>query len=347
MKAAVTTGPGQIEIHENLPKPQFKEGVLVCVKTTGFCATDVKMIRGLKPGMKYPMIFGHEFSGIVAESTIPKYKNGDRISVAPFCGCGHCYYCLNGEEQFCLNKSVISSGSTAEFDSITPRLAFMASWLMPDEVTWDEGALCEPLACVILSLRSCGFRPGESVLVMGAGVMGQLHVLLSKAWGASHVMVCEPDPVRRQMAKNFGADVIDPTNCENVGEWVRSSLGGRGPDIIIAAAGVKAVADAAIKAAGIATRIHLFGGMPHDTVVEISAFDIHYKRVTLLGTSGFRSVDLQCASDMIKGHTIDLSKIVTHRFSVDRAMEAFNMAQKPEALKVMMDNSEFPNQNYK
>ncbi len=341
MKAAVTTGPGKVEIHTNLPKPQLKDGVLVCVKTTGFCATDVKMIKGLKPGMKYPMIFGHEFSGVVAESTIPKYKSGDRISVAPFCGCGYCYYCLNNEEQLCQNKTVISSGSTAELVSIAPRLANMASWLMPDKVTWDEGALCEPLACVILSLRSCGFKPGESVLVMGAGVMGQLHVLLAKAWGASHVMVCEPDPVRREMAKNFGADVIDPTFCENVGEWARNLLGGKGPEIIIAAAGVKEVAQAAIRAAGIATRIHLFGGMPHETVVEIAAFDIHYKRVTLLGTSGFRSVDLQCASEMIMSNTIDLSKIVTHRFSVDQAIEAFSMAQKPEALKVMMDNADF------
>lgn len=340
MKAALMVATDTIEVRDDLPEPEFNEGILVNVRNTGFCATDVKIIRGhKKPYRPLPMSFGHEFSGVVAKSTIGEYKEGDRVSVSPFCGCGHCKFCLTGHEQLCKNKAHQSGGSTSDFVAIGPVLARKAGWVMPDDVTWEEGAMTEPLACVILSLRSTGFQPGESVLVLGAGYMGMLHVLLAKSWGASRVMVSEPAEFRREMAKNFGADVIDPTKVENVGEWARS-ICGEGPDVIIAAAGVKSVAESAFEAAGYGTRIHLFGGMPTGTMLEVSADQIHYKRVTVLGTSGFRSVDVQTAADMIKGHSIDLKPLVTHRFKVREAQAAYEMAQQPTALKVMMENTD-------
>jgi L-iditol 2-dehydrogenase len=151
-------------------------------------------------------------------------------------------------------------------------------------------------------------------------------------------MVSEPSEVRRNIAKKFEAEVIDSASGEDVGEWARR-LCGEGPDIIIAAAGTKQIADAAIKAAGLNSRIHLFGGMPRDTIVSIPAYDIHYKNVTLLGTSGFRSEDYRTAAEMIKSHSIDVRKLITHRYPVDKALEAFEMAQQPEALKVMLENT--------
>jgi L-iditol 2-dehydrogenase len=211
---------------------------------------------------------------------------------------------------------------------------------MADDVDWEEGAMAEPLACVILALRKTGFVPGESVLVLGAGFMGMLNVILAKSWGASRVMVSEPSQFRRDMALKFGADVIDPTTGEDVGEWARS-LVGEGPDVIIAAAGAKEIADAAFKAAGLGSRIHLFGGMPTGTMMDVSADQIHYKRVTLLGTSGFRSIDVQTAGDMINGHSIDVKPLVTDRYSVEEAQVAFEKAQDPNALKVMMENRDF------
>jgi len=341
MKAALFISPNVIEVKRDLPDPDFKDGILVKVKTTGFCATDVKMIKGLKkPYRPLPMSFGHEFSGVVAKTTMDGYKEGDRVSISPFCGCGHCKFCLSGEEQLCKSKTNFSDGSTSDFVAVKPWLAQKAGWLMPEDVTWEEGAMTEPLACVILSMRSTGFKPGESVLVLGAGFMGMLHVLLAKSWGASRVMVSEPSEFRRELAKKFGAAVIDPTKGEDVGEWARS-LCGEGPDVIIAAAGTKPVADSAFQAAGLGTRIHMFGGMPTGTMLDVSADQIHYKRVTVLGTSGFRSVDVQTAADMIKGHSIDIKPLVTHRYSVDEAQSAYEMAQQPNALKVMMENREF------
>ncbi len=340
MKAALATAPNQIEIREDFPEPEFTEGLLVHVKTTGFCSTDVKIIKGTNPNIKLPYIFGHEFSGEVVKSTLAKFKPGDRFSVAPFCGCGYCSHCMTGNEQLCKGRTYLSSGTTAEYVTVTSHLAMKTGWVIPEDVTWEEAALCEPLACVVLSLRSCNFRPGESVLVLGSGVMGQIHVLLAKAWGASRVMVSEPNEIRREIARKFGADVVDPTQVENVGEWARK-ICGEGPDVIIAAAGTKQIADAAIQAAGLNSRIHLFGGMPGDTVLSIPAFDIHYRHVTLLGTSGFRSDDYRTAAELIKGHAIDMRKFATHHYPVDDAMEAFKMAQQPEALKVMLENRDW------
>jgi L-iditol 2-dehydrogenase len=341
MKAALFVAPNTIEVKHDLPEPEFKEGILVKVNTTGFCATDVKTIKALKkPNKPLPFSFGHEFSGVVVKTTMKKYKEGDRVSVSPFCGCGFCTFCLNGEEQLCKSKTFQSGGTTSDYVTFTPLLANKAGWIMPEDVTWEEGAMTEPLACVLLSLRKTGFQPAESVLVLGAGFMGMLHVILAKSWGASRVMVSEPSKIRRDTAAKFGADVFDPTTGGDVGEWARS-LCGEGPNVIIAAAGAKPVADSAFKAAGLGTRIHLFGGMPTGTMLEVSADDIHYKRITLLGTSGFRSVDVQTAADMIKGHSIDLKPLVTHHFSVEEAQAAFEMAQQEEALKVMMDNKDF------
>jgi L-iditol 2-dehydrogenase len=341
MKAAMMVGVNKVEARDDLPEPEFKEGVLVKVKLTGFCATDVKIIRGFKkPYRPLPMVFGHEFAGEVLKSTIEEYEPGDRISVAPFCGCGYCKYCLGGEEQLCKNKVHFSSGTTASLITIKPSLARKAGWKIPDDVTWEEAAMSEPFACVILSMRSVNFQPGESVLVLGAGFMGQLHVLLAKAWGASRVMVSEPVDVRRELAKSFGADVINPEDGQDVGEWARS-LCGEGPDVIIAAAGSKAVAESALKAAGAGSRIHLFGGMPTGTIIEVPADLIHYKRVSLHGTSGFRSVDVQTAADMIKDHAIDLSPLATYKFPVDEAQKAFEATLKPESQRVFLENTDF------
>ena len=341
MKAALFVAPNTIEVKHDLPEPEFKDGILVKVKTTGFCATDVKTIKALKkPTRPLPFSFGHEFSGVVVKTTMEEYKEGDRVSVSPFCGCGHCKFCLTGEEQLCRSKTFQSGGTTSDFVTFKPWLAQKAGWVMPEDVTWEEGAMTEPLACVILGLRSTGFKPGESVLVLGAGFMGMLNALLAKSWGASRVMVSEPSEFRRELAKSFGIDVIDPTKGEDVGEWARS-LCGEGPDVIVAAAGTKPVADSAFQAAGLGTRIHMFGGMPTGTMLDVSADQVHYKRVTVLGTSGFRSVDVMTAADMIKGHSIDLKPLVTHRFSVEEAQAAFEMAQQPNALKVMMENKDF------
>jgi L-iditol 2-dehydrogenase len=340
MKAALYTAPYTIEVREDFPEPEFTEGLLVHVKTTGFCSTDVKIIKGIYPNIQSPYIFGHEFAGEVVKSTLDQFKPGDRVSVAPFCGCGYCTNCLSGHEQLCKKRTFFSSGTTAEYITISPHLAMKTGWVLPDDISWDEAAMCEPLACVILSLRSCGFQPGESVLVLGAGIMGQMHVLLAKSWGASYVLVSETSEVRRAMAKELGAAVIDPITGEDVGEWARS-ICGEGPDVIIAAAGTGQIAEAAIKAAGLNSRIHLFGGMPRETIISIPAYDVHYKHVKLLGTSGFRSVDYRVAAEMIKGHAIDLRKLITHHYPVDAAMEAFEMAQRSEALKVMLENTDW------
>ncbi len=339
MKAALYTKPNTIEVRNDVTDPDFLEGVMVRVKTTGFCATDVKMIKGLKKSFRpLPLIFGHEFAGEVVKSTVTKYVEGDRVAIAPFAGCGVCRFCLRGDEHLCRNRMLFSNGSTAEYTVVGPELAVKAGWKLPVDVTWEEGALTEPLACVVLSLRACDFRPGDSVLVLGGGVMGLLHVLLAKAWGARRVMVSEPGRFRREFAATLGADVVDPTNCPDVGSWARD-LSGEGPDIIVVAAGSAEVGNAALQVAGRGSRIQFFGGMPSGTTVAVDTGLIHYSGVTLLGTSGFRSVDVQSAADMIRDHAVDLKQLVTHRFPVEEAQTAFETTQKEEALRVMVENT--------
>jgi len=335
MKAAVYTSPGVIEF-QDYPDPEAGDGLLLRVKACGVCATDVKAFLGHRHGMKPPTILGHEFAGEVEQSGVPGFEVGDRVAAAPYAGCGECQLCLSGHEELCSRKVFISSGAFAERVSIPAALVRKTGWKIPEDVSWEEAVLAEPLACCILALSACRWKPGQSLMLVGAGVMGMLLVELARAWGATRILVSEPDAKRRELAAELGSQVFDPIEGGDVCAWAREQTDGAGPDVVIAAVGNARVVESVIDCAAPGGVVHMFGGVPRDTMLSVSAFTIHYREVSLIGTSGFRTVDYRLASEMIANHTVDLKPLISARFPLAKAKEAVDLASSLGSLKVML-----------
>ncbi len=169
--------------------------------------------------------------------------------------------------------------------------------------------------------------------------MGLLHVLMAKAWGASAILLSEPNSTRRDIAASLGATVIDPTITSDVGGWAKEMTHGQGPRVVITAIGIPEVVESVIDCSAPGGYVHIFGGLPKDRKLSVSAYTIHYKEVSLIGTSGFRTRDYRMAADMIANQMIDLSKLISRRFALEDAAEAFRSAQNPENLKIIINPS--------
>ena len=172
MKAAVFTAPNTIEYVRDYPEPQLNEGFLLRVRASGICGTDIKALTGTRPGMQPPMVLGHELAGEIIQSAIPDFSAGERVSVAPYAGCGTCRFCLAGREDQCRNKTMLSGGAFAEKVAAPALLAVKTAWKIPTDISFEEAALAEPLACVVFSLKTCRWEPGWSILVVRSGTVG-------------------------------------------------------------------------------------------------------------------------------------------------------------------------------
>jgi len=333
MKAAVYTAPHKIILDSNYPDPEMGDGVLIHVKAAGICATDIKAFNGLRFGMEPPIILGHEFSGEVIASTMEEYKIGDRVSAAPYAGCGSCNYCLDDHEELCQNKFFTTNGCFAEKLFIPRDLMHKTGWKVTNDVPYQYAALAEPLACVILSLRSCHWEPGWTIMVVGGGFMGILHVILSKAWGATKIIVSEPNTKRRELAKKLGAVVCDPSEVGNLGDFARNSIDGIGPHVAIASIANEKVVESALDCPRAGGYYHMFGGLPKQSVITMPTFITHYKEVALVGTSGFRTKDYRLASKLINEKKIDLEPVLSSPFHLDQVGEAIEQVEQQNILK--------------
>ncbi len=337
MKAAVFIAPNTIEFVSNYQEPVLGDGFILRIRASGVCATDIKALSGTRPGMKPPMILGHEFSGEILESNMPDYKPGERVSVAPYSGCGQCACCLDDRDDLCKNKVFLSDGAFAEKVAIPQLLAKKTAWKISTDISFEEAALAEPLACVVLSMKSCRWEPGWSILVVGGGFMGLLHVLVASAWGASRVLVSEPNAPRRTIAQQLGAITFDPSTGADIAKWASDQTGGRGPNVVITAVGAPEIVESVIDAARPGGVVHVFGGLPKEKNLSVSSYAIHYKSISLIGTSGYRTRDYKLASELISNHNIDLKPLISTVLPLEKATDAFEKAKQGDSVKIIIN----------
>jgi L-iditol 2-dehydrogenase len=321
---------------QDYPEPSQTNGFLLRIRASGICGTDIKALSGTRPGMQPPMVLGHELAGEVLRSDLADYPAGERVSVAPYAGCGTCRFCLSGREDQCRDKTFLSGGAFAEQVAVPALLAIKTAWKVPADVKFQEAALAEPLACVVFSLRTCRWEPGWNILVVGGGFMGLLHVLLASAWGASKVLVTEPNPNRRALAQQLGAVTHDPAADGDLAQWAAVQTGGLGPHVVITAVGVPEVVESVISVARPGGVVHLFGGLPKDRQLSVSSYDIHYRSISLVGTSGFRTEDYRLAADMIAHRKVDLTPLISTHLPLEQAEEGFRQAKTGQAVKVLL-----------
>ena len=346
MKAAVYFGPEDVRIAE-VPKPSPGPGeVLVRMKTSVICATDMKMFRGVhfQVNNDQKVIFGHENTGIIDAigEQVTGYEIGEAVFIAPNIGCGKCHLCVNGHNNMCQDVDHIGmtlNGGFAEY-LLVPKLAVEQGNLIKLKQGTDfaVAALAEPLGCVVRGQKPLDIRPGKSVLIAGGGPIGMLHLKLAKLKGATKIIVSEPNLIRRERAISFGADVVvDPIN-EDLKKVVNGETNNIGMDVIIVAVSVPQVQAQAIDLAAIRGRICFFAGLPKDRPgPQIDSNAIHYKELVLTGSSGNSTANDIEAMNIINSGKINMAEMITGRYPLDKIHDAFIAAQQPETIKIAVE----------
>ena len=348
MKAVILHGPdnypNNYEVTE-IPKPVCgPREILLEMKAAALCGTDKRIFTGAKTKDVRPdSVIGHEICGVIAEvgEEVKGYAPGERVAIANVIPCGHCPACLSGRENACMHRQAIGyefNGGFEEFVLI-PEVCITSGNVvkLPDSVSFAAGALIEPLACCIRGLRNTGTGFGDTVLVIGAGPIGLMHVQLSLLSGASKVLVSEPDASKRERALQLGAArVIDPT-AEDLAKAVMEETDGFGVDRLVMAIGVNALVNDAFKVTKKGGTVCLFAGFPKGKMSEIDPSIIHYNELTVTGSTAYKRMDYLQAADMVRSGRIDLDAIVSHRFKLDDFREALEVHMAGTGLKVIIE----------
>jgi len=322
MKAAIYYSNSDIRIKE-LPKPEISEGeLLVKVKASGICGTDVmEWYRKKKAGK----VLGHEIAGDVVESKSDKFKIGDKVFVSHHVPCNKCKYCLEGNHTACetLHKGNYDPGGFSEFVRV-PKINVEQGTYLLDELSYEEGTMIEPLACCVRGQRVINVKKEHSVLILGSGVSGLLNIQLAKAKGAK-VIATDIDEYHLKKAKEFGADeVINAKDKLNV----------KADRIIICTGAMSAVKQAfdCIDKKGIV----LFFAIPKDNV-EIPTVELWRNEWTTTSSYGAAPNDLEESLGLIKNKKINVKDMITNKLPLEDIQKGFKIASEAkESLKVVL-----------
>lgn len=335
MKAAVLPAARRIEITE-LPDPKpGPDDIVVRVGACGVCGTDQHIFLG-EHIVQFPVVPGHEMAGHVVEvgGGVKHIHVGDRVSLDPNITCGHCFWCQRGENHLCSGLQALGvtrNGGFAEYCVSPARQAV----LLPDNVSIEQGAMGEPLACCLRGADRLGVRPGETVAILGGGYIGLMLLQLVKASGASTTIVSEPFAPRRAIAKGLGADiVVDPLN-EDLSAIVAEATKGVGVDAAIESAGRVETAEAAIAIARRGGRVLFFGVVSPDSAAAIRPYDVYYKELTILASFVNPFTQARAIQYLAEGR-VRVDSLISHRFPVEQFAAALEVARSADAVKVLV-----------
>jgi L-iditol 2-dehydrogenase len=347
MKAALLTGTKSIEV-KDIPKPEPGFGEVVIKMEAAFvCGTDVRFYMNGKPGVdeNHPLVIGHEIAGVVhaVGDGVAGYEPGMRVAVAPNYGCGICDLCISGHTEMCLESEalgVTKNGGFAEF-LLVPEAAVRQGnvSLIPDNVSFGEAALVEPLSCVFNGQEKIGIDPGDTVIVIGSGPIGIMHCLVAFASGAAKVFISDISQERMEMATNIDSRIqqIPAGDPEKVVEELKKKNSGRLANLVITAASVGAIQEQAFSLVGLNGKVLFFGGLPKGkSVVSLDTNEIHYKQLTITGTTRQSLRQYRKCLDLISSGALDMKPIITAEGTLDDVPNAINAAREGKGLKQMI-----------
>ncbi|MBI9102265.1 MAG: alcohol dehydrogenase catalytic domain-containing protein [Spirochaetales bacterium] len=345
MKTAKLYGKEDIRVEE-VAVPEIREDeVLVQVKASFICGTDVRMYKNGKPGIDEtnPRVLGHEIAGVVEKvgARVSGYKPGMRAAIAPNYGCGICDTCISGNTQMCKEAKALGvtvDGGFAEYIKI-PARAVRQGNITPiaDHISFEEAALAEPLSCVYNAFQRIGIFPGDKVLVIGAGPIGIMHARIAVMAGASRVFINDLSEERLELAKKL-VPSITPISGD-VKEELEKLTNGKLADVVITAASVKPIQEAAFALAGLNGRIMFFGGLPKgNSIVSLDTNEIHYKQLTISGTTMQSLEQFRECLKLIEEGSIKVSDLVTSSSSLDNISEVISNVAAGKGLKSVITN---------
>jgi len=344
MKAAYVTGPMQIELRETLVPQAPDDGILIAVRACGVCGSDLRRWREGADAKSDLLIAGHEISGVVTTvgTRVTDYCVGEHLAIAPDVHCGKCYYCEHGLYNLCdhLHLIGISPGYNGGFAEYLVLTAEMLSGgivhRVPETLSFVQAALAEPLSSVLAAHEQAGTALGDTVVVMGAGPIGCMHIAVARARGA-RVILSEPSEVRRQIAIRFGPElIIDPMN-QNLVDEVRRLTNGLGADTAICANPIAATHTQAVELVRKRGKVVLFGGLPKASpMTTLDGNRLHYNEIQVIGTFSYHPSCHALALETIERGLINSDHVITPTFSFYDIDRAFQSSASGEALKVMI-----------
>ncbi|MDR2185925.1 MAG: alcohol dehydrogenase catalytic domain-containing protein [Treponema sp.] len=342
MKAAVYLDKNIIEVREvPAPKPDA-DSVLVKVRSCAVCGSDIRIFHHGNSRVKPPQILGHESSGEVVETgaNVTRFKKGDRVALGADVPCGECSFCEAGIGNNCQINYAMGyqfAGSFAEYVLLNKTVVnYGPVHRIPDTMSFDEGALAEPLACVLNAVELTGIRLGDTVVIIGAGPIGCMIIPVAYMSGAARVIVVQRSRPRMEAAKKFNADVYICSSEEDPIKRVLEETGGLGADVIFTANPSPQSHADALKMAKNRARINLFGGLPAGSTVTLDTNIIHYKELFVMGAHGSLPRHHQQAIELIAAKRPDIKPYMSHFFSLDQINEAFAAAEGHQGMRVVV-----------
>ena len=325
---------------EELPKPAIGESeMLVRVEASGICGSDVMEWYRID---RVPLVLGHEIAGTVVETgkRVRSYKAGDRVVVAHHVPCGECRYCRDGHETACdtLRKTNFDPGGFSELIRVPKINVEKGVFLIPRSVSFEEATFVEPLACIIRGQRLAGFKKGKTVLVVGSGISGLIHINLAKSNGAKRVIATDISPYRLKAALRSGADhVIDakvytPEKLKDLNE-------GHLAELVIICAGAPSAFEQGLRSVDRGGTVLVFTAAGKNEKLPVPINDIFWRNeITITSSYGGSPQDYVEAMEKIRSRRVSVYDMITHRFPLKDTGAGFKLvAEADESIKVIIE----------
>lgn len=323
---------------EEMPVPEISdEELLLKVIACGICGSDVLEWYRLK---KAPLVLGHEATGEIAKvgKNVKRYKVGMRVFVSHHVPCNTCRYCLSGNHTVCetLHTTNYFPGGFSEYIRVPALNVERGVFLLPDEISFAEGTLIEPLACVLRAQHMIGLKPEQTLLVLGGGVSGLLHLLLARASGVKRIFVTDIHEYKLRMAKELGAEAVIKAT-EDLVSKLRQANENRLADQVIICTGAQSAFLQALQCVERAGTILCFAATDPGVTLPVPVNDFWRQSIKIMHSYGASPQDLKDAVEIPRKKNLPISKLITHQLSLDKVGEGFRLvAEAKDCLKVIL-----------
>ncbi len=338
MRVAVYYNNHDVRLEER-PVPRIGPGeLLVKVMASGICGSDVMEWYRIK---KAPLILGHEIAGeiVAVGEGIGQFKIGDRVFISHHVPCDACHFCLSGRHTVCdtLRNTNFDPGGFAEYIRVPQINVRNGTFILPEELSYEEGSFIEPLACVIRGQERAKLEPGQSVLVIGSGISGILHIQLARTYGAERITATDLNQYRLDAARRFGADLVLHSS-EDIPTRLRESNNGCLADLVIVCAGAPAAITQALASVERGGTILFFASLMASETYPIPIYDLWKDNLTLTASYAGGPSDILKAIELIRTKQIDTVGMITHRLGLAETGIGFQLvAEAQDSLKVIIE----------
>ncbi|MFW9834901.1 MAG: zinc-binding dehydrogenase [Candidatus Thorarchaeota archaeon] len=339
MKAAMYYDIGDVR-YEETDVPEIGPGeLLIKVGKALTCGTDVKTYKRGHPVLikQTPSLFGHEYAGTIEEvgAGVKGFEAGMRVVATNSAPCGDCYFCKMDMPNLCAKlKDSLVNGAFAEYIRVPEDVVRWNTHQIPESLSFRDAALTEPLACVVHGIEESNISLGDTVVVIGAGPIGQMLIMLAQKNGASTVIASDLAELRRNIARKAGADIVIDPSKEDPIKRVKEETSGYGADVVIEAVGIPQTWEQAVEMTRDAGTTVLFGGAASGTKFEIDTVRFHYGQLTIKGVFHLKPRHVEQALKLIITGDVNPDLLISHEMPLAKINEALEMMSKGETMKV-------------